>query len=84
MTASSPVRKGLMPKSSQNGGIAFLFSMYPLFTIYIPVLNVKSLCNQILVDKVLNSYNLAGWCYFNNSFGWLVVFQQVFLHYDSQ
>lgn len=55
MTASSPIREDLIPMSSRNGRITFLFSIYTLFTIYISFLNVKHLSNQTLVDKMLKT-----------------------------
>lgn len=52
--------------SSQNEGIAFLFQPPFIHNIHSFVKKCKNLCNQTLVDKVLKSHNLAGWCYFNN------------------
>lgn len=52
--------------SSQNEGIAFLFQPPFIHNVHSFVKKWKNLCNQTLVDKVLKSYNLAGWCYFNN------------------
>lgn len=66
MTASPLMWRGLIPMSSQNEGIAFLFQPPFIHNIHSFVKKWKNLCNQTLVDKVLKSYNLAGWCYFNN------------------
>lgn len=66
MTASPLMWRGLIPMSSQNEGIEFLFQPPFIHNIHSFVKKWKNLRNQTLVDKVLKSYNLAGWCYFNN------------------